>query len=203
MQGGNDRIARGLAAELGDRVHLASPVRRVAWSEAEVRIRAGAHVAVADVAVLAVPATLLGAITFAPEPPDEKRTAIAHVAYGQAAKLFVALRTPAPPSQTLSVPGRWWCWTQLGADGHPLPFVAAFAGTLRALEALEVETGPERWLAELVRLRPDLDLDPDSALVSTWQDDPWARAAYSANYGEIWTESRAVDTAVRTARLCR
>lgn len=193
VEGGNDRIAHGLAAALGERIHLASPVRRVAWSEGEVRIRAGTHVAVGDAAVLAVPATLLGTITFAPQLPDEKPTAIMDTAYGQAAKLFVALRTPAAPSQTLSVPGRWWCWTQLDAGGQPSPFVAAFAGTPRALEALEVEAGPERWLTELARLRPDLDLDPDHALLSTWQDDPWARAAYSAalashgHGGEEWT----------------
>lgn len=180
VEGGNDRIAREIAAALGDRVRLMSPVRRVAWSEQEVRVRAGTHLAVADVAVIAVPATLLGTIMFEPPLPDEKRAAEAHTAYGQAAKLFVALRTPAPPSQTLSVPGRWWCWTQLGADGRPAPFVAAFAGSPRALEALEVAAGPDRWLDELKQLRPDLDLDPDTALISTWQDDTWARAAYSA-----------------------
>jgi len=31
----------------------------------------------------------------------------------------------------------------------------------------------------MARLRPDLELDPDGALLSTWSDDPWARAAYS------------------------
>ena len=180
VQGGNDRIAREIAASLGDRVRLLSPVRRLVWSDDEVRVRAGNQVVVADAAVIAVPATLLGTISFEPELPDEKLTTIVHTAYGQAAKLFVGLRTPAPPSQTLSVPGRWWCWTQLGADGRPVRFVAAFAGSPAALEALEVGAGPRRWVGELARLRPDLDLDPDTALLSTWQDDSWARAAYSA-----------------------
>ncbi len=180
VEGGNDRIAHSIADALGDRVHLSSPVRRLAWSEEEVRVRAGSHVAVADVAVIAVPATLLGTITFEPALPDDALTAFGHVAYGQAAKLFVALREGAPPSQTLCVPGRWWCYTQLGPDGRPAPFVAAFAGSQGALDELEVQDGPERWVSELVRLRPDLEIDPDSAFVSTWQDDPWARAAYSA-----------------------
>jgi monoamine oxidase len=30
-------------------------------------------------------------------------------------------------------------------------------------------------------LRPDLDLDGAAALLSTWSDDPWARAAYSTS----------------------
>lgn len=180
IEGGNDRIAREIVAALGDRVRLASPVRRLAWSESEVRARAGTHVEVADVAVVAVPAALMGSITFDPPLPADVASAAHAVRYGQAAKLFVPLRAPAPPSATLSVPGRWWCYTQLGADGHPAPFVAAFAGSPGALERLEVQAGPERWLAELERLRPDLEVDPDTALVSTWDTDPWARGAYSA-----------------------
>jgi monoamine oxidase len=78
------------------------------------------------------------------------------------------------------VVGRWWCYTQLGPDGQPAPFVAAFAGSPGALERLEVRAGSARWLAELERLRPDLELDADTGLLSTWHDDPWARAAYSA-----------------------
>jgi monoamine oxidase len=31
LRGGNDRIARELAVRLADSVHLASPVRRIAW----------------------------------------------------------------------------------------------------------------------------------------------------------------------------
>lgn len=196
VEGGNDRIARTIADALGDRVHLSSPVRRLAWSEDEVRVRAGSHVAVADVAVIAVPAPLLGTITFEPALPEETLVACARVAYGQAAKLFVALREGAPPSQTLSVPGRWWCYTQLSPDGRPGPFVAAFAGSPGALDALELQDGPGRWMSELSSLRPDLELDPEGAFVSTWDDDPWARAAYSAmsaRYG--------IDTETLTRRV--
>jgi monoamine oxidase len=102
------------------------------------------------------------------------------VRYGQAAKLFVPLGTPAPPSQVLSVAGRWWCYTQLGADGEPLPFVAAFAGSPRAIAALDLGNGPGRWVDDLARLRPDLELDAGGALISTWAQDPWVRGAYSA-----------------------
>jgi monoamine oxidase len=180
VAGGNDRIAREIAARLGDGVRLASPVRRVSWDERGVRIRAGAHVALADAAVVAVPAATLGAISFDPPLPDETAAAMRGVRYGQAAKMFVALRTTAPPSATLSVPGRFWCWTQLGADGEPTPFVSAFAGTPEALERLSVRSGGADWLAALRSLRPDLELEPDQAFISTWEDDPWARGAYSA-----------------------
>ena len=180
IDGGNDRIAHELARRLADPVHLASPVQRISWSKGGVRVRAGARLAVGDAAVLAVPAATLGAMSFDPPLPPAKVAAVREVRYGHAAKLFVPLRTPAPPCATLSVLERFWCYTQLGADGEPLPFVAAFAGSPGALEALEVRSGPDRWIAALQRLRPDLDLDTSGAQMSTWTEDPWARGAYSA-----------------------
>ena len=107
------------------------------------RIRAGSHVVVADAAVVAVPASTAGAISFEPPLPDDTAAAMLGVRYGHAAKLFVRLGAPAPPSATLSVPGRFWCWTQLGADGAPAPFVGAFAGTPRALERLVGASRPD------------------------------------------------------------
>ena len=59
--------------------------------------------------------------------------------------------------------------------------MSIFAGSKPALDALEVDAGPERWLDSLERLRGDLDLDRDGALVSTWADDPWVGAAYSTS----------------------
>jgi monoamine oxidase len=176
VEGGNDRIAHELASELGDAVRLSEPVSRVAWRDGGIAVVAGDREAPADVAVIAVPASVLGRIAFDP-PLLPDRSA---VRYGQAAKLFVALRNPVPPSQVLSVPDRFWCYTQLGRTGEPLPFVGAFAGSAGALEALDVASGPGRWLEVLAALRPDLELDVERVLLSTWADDPWVHGAYSA-----------------------
>lgn len=181
VAGGNDRIAREMASRLGDAVRLSAPVSGVAWRDGGVSVIAGGLEVVADAAVIAVPASVLGAIKFDPPLPPEK----AAVRYGQAAKLFVALRTPAPPSQVLSVRDRFWCYTQLGQDGEPLPFVGAFAGSPGALEALGVAAGPARWLEVLARLRTDLDLDLGTVLLSTWSEDPWVRGAYSAGSASV------------------
>ena len=181
VAGGNDRIAREFALGLGDAVHLSAPVSAVAWRDGGVSVLGNRVEAVADAAVIAVPASVLGRIAFDPPLAPEKSA----VRYGQAAKLFVALRTPAPPSQVLSVPYRFWCYTQLGRDGEPLPFVAAFAGSPGALEALGVAEGPDHWLETLARVRPDLDLDVDTLLLSTWAEDPWVRGAYSASSAAV------------------
>lgn len=182
LAGGNMRLAEALAAELGDAVHLSSPVRRVRWSGSGVSVASDGAELDADAAVIAIPAIPLGEIEF--EPPLEGATAAAlrAVTYGQNSKLFVRLRSPAPPSAVMSVAGRFWTYTQLGAGGRPAPFLVGYAGTRAAIEALGGGGAPERWVAATVALRADLDLDPDpgAALLSSWHEDPWVRGSYSA-----------------------
>jgi monoamine oxidase len=178
--GGNDGIALALAEGLGGAVHTSVAVSRVAWFDGGVVVRAGGDEVAADACVIATPAPHALELDWDPQLPVWKREALAAVRYGQAAKLFLSLAAPAPPSQTLSVPLRFWTWTQRGADGEPLPAVCSFAGSPSALELLEVDRGPETWVAAVRRLRPDLDYADGPPLLSTWHDDPWARGAYSA-----------------------
>ena len=133
----------------------------------------------ADRCVIAVPARVLDRIAFEPELPPDKREAFGRIRYGHAAKLFVPLTEPAPPGAVMNVPERWWCWTQTDATGTAVPLVSCFAGSPAALERLEVDRGPGRWLERLTELRPDLALDQGGAVLSTWDDDPWVGAAYS------------------------
>src|ERR1700761_3778220 len=182
VAGGNDRLAAGLAAAIGDgRIRLSAAVTAVRWEADGVTVATDGSAVDADAAVVAVPASVTGRLTFAPPLPAAKAAALLAVRYGQAAKLFVGLRAPAEPSATLSVPGRFWTYTQLGADGRPAPFVSAFAGTAAALERLAVASGPDRWLDALAALRPDLELDRDAVALATWSDDPWVRGAYAAH----------------------
>jgi monoamine oxidase len=181
IAGGNQRLPLALAEELGDAVRLDSAARVIAWGEGEARVATDGGSVEADVAVVAVPAGVLDAITFDPPLPDAVRNALGLVEYGHAAKLFVPLREPAPPRAVMSVPDRYWCWTATGDGDEPQPVVSAFAGSRPALDALGVDDGPGRWLDSLARLRDDLELDRDGAVLSTWEDDPWARAAYSTS----------------------
>ena len=179
VAGGNQAIALELARGLDGGVRLGEPVRAISWSEVAVTVRTDAGEVEADACVVAVPASVIGGIGFEPGLPKPVAEALASVSYGHAAKLFVPLRAPAPPSAVLSVPGRYWVWTANGASGEVQPVACCFAGSAAALERLRVTDGPEAWAASLAELRPDLELDPDRAFVSTWDDDPWVTAAYS------------------------
>jgi monoamine oxidase len=180
LEGGNMRLAEVLAAELGEAVHLASPVRRVRWSQEAVNVATDAAEVEADAVVVAVPTAPLAEIEF--DPPLEGATAEAlrTVTYGQNSKLFLRLRSPAPPSAIMSVAGHFWTYTQLGPDGEPAPFVTGYTGTMSAIDALGGADGSERWVAALVALREDLDLEPEDAMLSSWNDDPWVGGSYSA-----------------------
>jgi monoamine oxidase len=159
---GNQSLPLALAEGLD--VRLNTRVERVEWSDDGVR----AGEVEADVAVIAVPASRLGRIEFEPALPAELTDTLASVLYGEAAKLFVPLREPAPSSAVMAVDERYWTWTATGAGDEPQPVVSAFAGSPGALAGLEVANGPDKWLASLTRLRPDLALDPDGVLLSSW-----------------------------------
>jgi monoamine oxidase len=180
--GGNQAIALALAARLGPAVRLSSPVRRIAWSEEPSRVRIATDTAEleADAVVLAVPASVTDRITFDPPLPESKQAALRAVRYGQAAKLFLPLVAATAPSATLSVPGRFWTFTQWTADGRSAPVAASFAGTQATLERLGLGDGPGRWTAAVRRLRPDLAIDDRDPVLATWHDDPWVMGAYSA-----------------------
>jgi monoamine oxidase len=182
LEGGNMRLAQALAGELGDAVHLSSPVRLVRWSRQEATVETERGEVVADAAVIAVPTRPLGEIEFDPRLEGPTAEALRAVTYGQNSKLFVRLRSPAPPSAIMSVAGHFWTYTQLGPGGEPAPFAVGYTGTAAAVEALGNSDAIERWVAALVALRTDLDLDPDpaAALLSSWHEDPWAQGSYSA-----------------------
>jgi monoamine oxidase len=180
VAGGNQRLALALAAELGDGLHLSSPVERIAWGDG-VSVRAGGAELDVDACVVAVPASVLGRIRFEPALPAGHARAFAAVRYGHAAKLFVPLAAPAQPSAVMSVPERYWTWTARGDGQEAQPVLSCFAGSSEALAALKADEGPERWRRSVERLRDDLDLEPGGTILSTWSDDPWVEAAYSTS----------------------
>ena len=51
----------------------------------------------------------------------------------------------------------------------------------QGLSALAVADGPATWAARAAALRPELDTDPARAILTTWNDDPWAGESYTAD----------------------
>jgi monoamine oxidase len=179
VEGGNQSLAVALAGLLGRRVRLGVAVREVGHSPKGVLLETSAGTDLFDAVVITVPLPVLCELEITPPLPYDKRLALHRLTMGHAAKLHVALRSPAPTSAVLSVPGRFWCWTATGPDGDVLRVLNAFAGSPAAVDRLTGD--PATWVESLAALRDDLDLDTATAVLTTWHDDPWARGAYSAD----------------------
>jgi len=177
--GGNQGIALSLAAELGDRVRLSAPASAVRATGGTVEVDVLGSTLTADAIVMAIPLPLLEDFDLNPGIPQVQREAMARLVRGHAAKLHVPLARAAHTSAVLDVNRRFWSWTATDASGEVQPVVHCFSGSPAALEGLDVSEGAAEWLDALASLRPDLDLRPEGALLSTWDDDPWATFAYS------------------------
>jgi monoamine oxidase len=112
--------------------------------------------------------------------PGPLRQAWRRAGLAHNAKLHVPLTRPAAASAVQSVPDRYWTWTATDGSGQVQPVLHAFAGTEAGLAALAVAEGPARWAPRVAALRPELSLDTSRALVTTWNDDPWAGESYTA-----------------------
>lgn len=179
VAGGNQGIALALASRLGDRVRLRAPVSSVRATEGAVEVDVQGASIDADAVVMAIPLPLLERFDLRPGIPDAQREAMSRMVRGHAAKLHVPLASAAPTSAVLDVARRFWCWTATDASAQVQPVTHCFSGSADALAGLDVAGGDSEWLADLAALRPDLDLVADGALLSTWDDDPWATFAYS------------------------
>jgi monoamine oxidase len=193
VAGGNQQVALGLAARLGDRVRLRERVVAVRAQDEGVLVRTATGEATFDRVVVALPLAFVRdrSLVELPTTPQRER-ALARVVQGDAAKLHLPLaRTPAT-SAVLSVRGRFWSWTALDATGSVAPVLNSFLGSRAALDRSDVAGGPHRWVQETRRLRADLAFTEGDALLTVWRTDPWARGAYAAWSPTATAEDQAV-----------
>jgi monoamine oxidase len=180
VAGGNQRVAQGLAGRLGTSVWLRSPVRSVEHDHQGVRVLTGAGEVAGDAVIVAVPMAVLRDLPFSPGIPRSCQEAWRRAGLAHNAKLHIPLTRPAATSAVQSVPERFWTWTATDASGQVQPVLHAFGGTQAGLATLAVAEGPARWASRAAALRPELSMDLDRALLTTWNDDPWAGESYSA-----------------------
>ncbi len=162
-------------------MRLRSPVRSIQQDRAGVRVLTGDGEVPGDAVIVAVPMAVLRSLHFSPAWPARNRAAWRRAGLAHNAKLHVPLTAPAAASAVQSGPGRFWTWTATDATGQVQPVLHAFGGTEAGLAALAVADGPARWAARVAVLRPELSPHLDRALLTTWNDDPWAGESYAAH----------------------
>ena len=185
VAGGNQSIAVGLARRLGNAVRLGTPVVSVQWDSGQVRLGTDVDELVVDAAVLAAPLAVTRELVFDPPLPSWKCQVWERAGIGHAAKLHVPLESAPRAGAVQSVPERFWTWTSTDEFQRVQPVLHCFSGSGQALSRLQVEAGPRTWADRVQALRPELALDLDRAVVTTWTDDPWSREAYTALTVEV------------------
>lgn len=174
---GNDALALAMAAELGERVRLASEVDSLQSTDDGARISAaGLREEFARV-VLAVPLSVVR-----DRLPLElrDRPSYQRLEWGAAAKLHVSLERPTDPAAVQGLGAAFWTWTAADPDGGPAAVAAAFAGGQRAIEALEIGRGATGWLGALRQLRPEL-APGEHQVLTRWWGDPHCDGSYACH----------------------
>ena len=135
VAGGNQRVARELAARLGSSVRLNTPVVSIQHDGRTVRVRTAGGEAAGDAAIIAVPLAVLRRLPFSPPVPDPIRGAWQRAGLAHNAKLHLPLtdRRPAGTATptTPAVPPPRRCRACPGSSG-PGPPPTRPAGSSRS-----------------------------------------------------------------------
>ena len=175
--GGNDRLARGLAARLGARVRLGTPVAQVDTERGEVRLPDG-ELLRGDAVVAAVPLPVLSRLW--PDMPLE----LGAVAYGVGGKISVQFsrriwRDYGRNGTVLSdrAWGHLWETTddQSGDAGILTNLLASHDGA--AFAALPESV--DRIVQEIERIYPGARGLAGERVQTDWTNDPWSLGAYT------------------------
>jgi monoamine oxidase len=171
--GGNDLLAKGLAATIVD-VRLASPINAVEYSPNGVGVidhRGQTHSA--DALIVAVPLPHLQSLSFEPGLPEALTTTIMRLQMGSAAKFTQPAKSnrTAIARQSIEIPA--WFWTSgVGAVGA----VTSFAGTEAGVASLVSEGA---WRRLLDSAMPEVETF-GTPIVTDWTAEEWSRGCYSA-----------------------
>ena len=200
IRGGNDRLATALAADVPLRLgHVVRAVRqaarklRVGWQDALGRSGESS----ADFVVLALPATTVRDVVFAPALCDRQGTAIARLRYGAATKAALQFdrrfwRKAGRPSAVGSDLPHGAVWDANEEQRGPYGILTLLAGG-RASAALArrlADDGADALRGDLAWLGAR-EAKVTGVHVARWDRDPWSRGGYAAFHPGFAPELRA------------
>jgi monoamine oxidase len=142
--------------------------------------------------VVTIPLPVLRSLLFSRGVPKRTRQAWSRIGVADNAKLHVPISSvDVTAAAVQSVPGRFWTWTAADGSTRVQHVLHGFAGTTDGIDALDVASGPARWVQQAAASRPDLTLALDGAIVTRWSEDAYAGCSYSATV----TATRSTDSA--------
>jgi monoamine oxidase len=190
IRGGNDRLPKAFAAELARVIRYGSPVVAIqqeeGWVQAVVETAAGTREAVrGDFLICTIPFTVLRDIPVEPAFPPYKRNAIKDLASGSVTRIELQTRQRFWEKQgsngfaLADSPMEIWnpSWNQPGARG----LLQAYLYENLAREVCREDTAGRLQFAvdTIEKIHPGLIQSYEGGVATCWDEDPWARGAYT------------------------
>ncbi|GAB3452592.1 NAD(P)/FAD-dependent oxidoreductase [Kineococcus endophyticus] len=187
--GGMQSVSERLAADLGDRVHLDTPVRTIRHGEDGVVVESDRVTVRAQRVVVAVPPPLFSRISYDPPLPRRQHQMHQHLSMGLVIKVHATYATPFWRHDGLSGTGfgtstlvqEVYDNTIHGDDrGTLVAFVADEKAD--AVFALPEEERRARILESIAQFLGEQALAPIAYYESDWGSEEWTRGAYAASF---------------------
>jgi monoamine oxidase len=190
IEGGNDRLPRAMAVELGEAVHLNTTARAVHDNQRSVRVtveRAGGDRTQmnADYVILAVPVTTLRAIEITPDLPTEQAKVFERLRYGRVTKSLLQFdrrfwkrKARSPAYGTDAPTGAIWDANE--EQRGPAGILTLMAGAQASEDTQKIlaQEGVQGLVHALDWLKPDKAALLHSHHI-TWEHDSWAQGGYA------------------------
>ncbi len=196
LEGGAQTLALGIAAALGDRVHLGAPVRRIERREGSVLVAADGVEVEAQHAIVAVPPVIAAQIELDPPPPDRRRRLAERMRPGALDKCVALYEEPFWRADGLSgesvtdagpVTLTFDCSPRDGSAGVMLGFVGG--PEARELARLAPAERRAAVLACFERLFGPRAARPVDYAEQSWAAEEWSGGGPTSNFGPGgWTD---------------
>jgi monoamine oxidase len=190
IRGGNDRLPKAFAAALARVIRYGCPVvalRQDEWGvHAVVETAAGNRETVSgDLLICAIPFSVLRTIPVEPAWPPYKRNAIQDLTYGSVTRIELQTRKRFWEARgengfaTLDRPMEVWSptWDQPGARGLLQAYL--YENLARDVCAEDAAGRVRYGLETMEKVHPGLAESYEGGVATCWDEDPWARGAYT------------------------
>jgi monoamine oxidase len=189
VDGGAGSMARLMAEELGDAVHLNAPARAIRQSSDRVEVDAGELTVTARAAVVAVPPALALEISFDPPLPSDRRELYRNMVAGPETKTLAVYNEPFWRSDNLSgQTAAAGSAAEVTLDASPsggTPGVIAsftFGHVARTLDALDPAERRRAVLDALAERFGARAASPDEFIETPWMEEVWTRGCSMADF---------------------
>ena len=192
IAGGNDRLPKAFAAALGDLVKFESVVTAIEQDQSGVTVSFRNHDEVktvrADLCVCAIPFTLLRTIDVSPAFSPAKADVVNNLSMMPVSRCYLQTKSRfwSPKgigglkvARTDTYIERLWDMTQVqdGESGILLAYMQADNGLAFAQQPSATRVNYVK--AGVSQLFPEIDSELTTSLYKIWQNDPWAKGAWS------------------------